>query len=81
MEADELLRLARGADKELLEKVSIFDVYTGKSIPSELKSLGLRFSYRAAEKTLTDDEVNGIHSGIIKRIVDATGARIRGEEG
>jgi phenylalanyl-tRNA synthetase beta chain len=79
MEAGKLLRLALGADKELLEKVSIFDVYTGKSIPSGMKSLGLRFSYRGAEKTLTDDEVNKVHSGIISMIIDVTGARIRGE--
>ena len=78
IEAEELLRLARAADKELLEKVNIFDVYSGKSIPTGMKSLGLRFAYRSAEKTLTDDEVNLVHGEIIKRMIDVTGARIRG---
>jgi phenylalanyl-tRNA synthetase beta chain len=80
MEAEEMLRLAMSASKELLEKVSIFDVYCGKSIPQGMKSLGLRFSYRASDRTLTDDEVNDVHSAIVKEMVDITGAIIRGEE-
>jgi phenylalanyl-tRNA synthetase beta chain len=80
LEAEEMLRLARNTNKELLEKVSIFDVYSGKSVPQGMKSLGLRFAYRASERTLTDDEVNEIHGAIIKRMVDVTGAKIRGEE-
>jgi phenylalanyl-tRNA synthetase beta chain len=80
LEAGEMLRLARSANKELLEKVSIFDVYSGRSVPQGMKSLGLRFSYRAYERTLTDDEVNEIHGEIIRTMVDVTGAKIRGEE-
>jgi phenylalanyl-tRNA synthetase beta chain len=80
MEADKMLNLATNIDKELLEKVSIFDVYSGKSIPHGKKSLGFRFTYRAADRTLTDDEVNQVHGGIVKSIIDVTGAKIRGEE-
>jgi len=80
MEADKMLNLAMDMSKELLEKVSIFDVYTGKSVPHDKKSLGLRFTYRTADRTLTDDEVNQVHGGIVKSIIALTGARIRGEE-
>ena len=80
MEADKILNLAMGMGKELLEKVNIFDVYSGKSIPNSKKSLGLRFTYRASDRTLTDDEVNQVHGRIIKSIVDLTGAKIRGDE-
>jgi phenylalanyl-tRNA synthetase beta chain len=80
LEADKMCEFAMDINKELLEKVSIFDVYSGKSIPHGKKSLGLRFTYRAPERTLTDDEVNQVHSGIVKSIVDLTGAKIRGEE-
>ena len=79
LEADEILRIARNENKELLEKVSVFDVYSGKSIPEGMKSLGLRFSYRAPDRTLTDEEVSQIHSLIVKGMVDLTGAKIRGE--
>jgi phenylalanyl-tRNA synthetase beta chain len=80
MEADKMIKLAIEIDKELLEKVSIFDVYSAKNIPEGKKSLGIRFVYRAFDRTLTDDEVNQLHCKIVRKIVDSTGARIRGEE-
>ncbi|HEX7534525.1 MAG TPA: phenylalanine--tRNA ligase subunit beta, partial [Syntrophales bacterium] len=80
MEADKMLKLVVEMDKELLEKVSIFDVYSGKNIPQGKKSLGIRFVYRASDRTLTDDKVNLLHGNIVTKIVDLTGARIRGEE-
>jgi phenylalanyl-tRNA synthetase beta chain len=80
MEADKMLKLVIEMDKELLEKVNVFDVYIDKNIPQGKKSLGIRFVYRASDRTLTDDEVNQLHGEIVKGIVDLTGARIRGEE-
>jgi len=76
-EAGELIRLATDFHKELLEKVQIFDVYEGKNLPAGMKSLGLRFSYRSAEGTLTDEKVNEIHARIVQEIVHSTGASIR----
>jgi phenylalanyl-tRNA synthetase beta chain len=80
MEADKMLKLVIEMDKELLEKVNVFDVYIDKNIPQGKKSLGIRFVYRASDRTLTDDEVNQLHGEIVKGIVGLTGARIRGEE-
>jgi phenylalanyl-tRNA synthetase beta chain len=51
----------------------------GKNIPENAKSIALRFTYRSPEKTLTDDDVNPIHTNLVKKIADATGAKIRGE--
>ena len=77
MEAREVLRPADDSNEELLEKVQIFDVYEGKNLPGEMKSLGVRFSYRGADRTLTDDEVNEVHARITQKIVLATGGSIR----
>ena len=77
LEAGEMLRLADDSHEVLLEKVQIFDVYEGGNIPAEMKSLGLRFSYRSADRTLTDDEVNEVHGRIVQKIVHVTGALIR----
>ena len=77
VEADDLVAAAQKKDEELLEKVEIFDVYEGKNVAEGMKSLGLRFLYRSAEKTLTDDEVNSVHGRIVERIVKASGALIR----
>ncbi|MBN1614067.1 MAG: phenylalanine--tRNA ligase subunit beta, partial [Deltaproteobacteria bacterium] len=80
LEAGEVVRIAFEEGEELLDNIHVFDVYTGKGIADGVKSLGLRFSYRSSEKTLTDEEVNRVHRGIIKRITNLTGARIRGED-
>ncbi|OPY07185.1 MAG: Phenylalanine--tRNA ligase beta subunit [Syntrophaceae bacterium PtaB.Bin038] len=78
-EAGRLIALAAAAGEELLEKVDVFDVYSGRGIPEGMKSLGLRFTYRSASKTLTDEETGQAHGRIVKKIVETTGARIRGE--
>jgi len=75
--AGEMVRVVSDSLEELLEKVQIFDVYESENIPAGMKSLGLRFSYRGADRTLTDDEVNEVHARIVRKIVHATGASIR----
>ena len=75
--AGEMVRVASDFLEELLEKVQIFDVYESENIPAGMKSLGLRFSYRGADRTLTDYEVNEVHARIVQKIVHATGASIR----
>jgi phenylalanyl-tRNA synthetase beta chain len=79
VDAGRMLALVLETGEELLETVDVFDVYSGKGIPEGLKSLGLRFTYRSPSRTLTDDETGQVHGRIVKRIVESTGARIRGE--
>jgi len=57
--------------------VEIFDIYAGKSLEEGTKSLGLRFSYRAQDRTLTDTEINNIHEIIVNNTVRLTSAKIR----
>lgn len=78
IEAAETVRAANVQHQDLLDKIEVFDIYTGKNIPDGFKSLALRFTYRSSERTLTDDEVNAIHGNIVKAIVDSTSAKIRG---
>jgi phenylalanyl-tRNA synthetase beta chain len=78
--AKQMVDFALSNREELLEKVKVFDVYIGIGIPDGMKSLGLRFSYRSSRKTLTDDEVNQIHSSIVKDIIRLSGAKVRGKE-
>ena len=79
-QAEDMIRFALDIHEELLEKVCIFDVYEGRGVPEGMKSLGLRFSYRAGDRTLTDLEVSQVHGGIVRRIMEQSGASIRGEE-
>jgi len=78
VESDYILNSVLHLKEDLLENVSIFDIYAGKGLPERTKSLGLRFSYRAADKTLTDHEVNDVHEKIVRNTLQVTGAKIRG---
>ena len=80
LEADKLFDAVTAEYQELLEKIEIFDVYMGTNIPEDTKSVALRFTYRSAAKTLTDDEVNTVHTKLVKKIADITSAKIRGEQ-
>ncbi|OGP67379.1 MAG: phenylalanine--tRNA ligase subunit beta [Deltaproteobacteria bacterium RBG_16_44_11] len=78
IEADYIVNVVLSQREDLLENVVIFDIYEGKEITEGTKSVGLRFSYRAVDRTLTDIETNSIHDRIIRNIIKLTNARIRG---
>jgi phenylalanyl-tRNA synthetase beta chain len=62
---------------DLLESVSIFDVYTGEKIGSDKKSVALSMVYRHAERTLTDEEVNEAQARILDSLEQSFGAELR----
>ncbi len=64
MEADKVLEIVLSQHQELLENIGIFDIYAGKGLDEGTKSLGLRFSYRAQNRTLTDAEISAVHDEI-----------------
>jgi phenylalanyl-tRNA synthetase beta chain len=47
----------RGGGGDLLDVVSLFDLYRGEQVGEGRKSLALRLEFRAADRTLTDEEV------------------------
>jgi phenylalanyl-tRNA synthetase beta chain len=60
----------------LLESVEIFDVYRGEQVGAAEKSLALRLSFRASDRTLTDAEV-GERRGAIEAALARIGGRLR----
>lgn len=77
MESEKMLEIVLRQHEDLLENVSVFDIYSGKGLEERTKSLGLRFSYRASDRTLTDAEINSIHDRIVRQTIELTGAGIR----
>ncbi len=60
-----------------LESVDLFDVFRGKNVPEGQKSLAYAFTYRSAEKTLTDDEANVAHTKVVDALKQTLKAVIR----
>jgi phenylalanyl-tRNA synthetase beta chain len=53
-----VLQVVRQTKPANLDSVELFDVFRGKHVPEGQKSLAYAFTYRAADRTLKDDEVN-----------------------
>ncbi len=63
---------------KLLEDIQLFDVFRGKQIPEGYKSVAYNISFRAEDRTLTDDEVNSPMKKIIAELEAKLGAQLRG---
>ena len=75
--AEALARAARGADKQLIADVSVFDVYEGKGVAEGHKSVAIAVRLQPREATLTDKEIEAISSKIVAAVAKATGATLR----
>ena len=53
---------------EYLEEVSLFDVYKGEQVADSMKSVAFALSFRAQERTLTDEDVNIAMERILKNL-------------
>lgn len=60
-----------------LESISIFDVYEGKELPEGKHSVALALRYRAAERTLTEAEVNALHERVLEVLRREFSAELR----
>jgi len=61
----------------ILESTKLFDVYKGKQIAEDKKSIAYSIVYRRADKTLTDEEVNKVHEKILRSLEHKLGAELR----
>lgn len=75
--AEEVLEVIKKAGEKLLYKVDIFDVYEGKNIGENKKSIAFNLSFIDYEKTLTDKEVNVKFEQIINKVISTLDASVR----
>jgi phenylalanyl-tRNA synthetase beta chain len=61
-----VLQVVKQSKAANLESIELFDVFRGKNVAEGQKSLAYAFTYRSAEKTLTDVEVNTVHAKILE---------------
>ncbi|MCR5481819.1 MAG: phenylalanine--tRNA ligase subunit beta [Clostridia bacterium] len=62
---------------DILENVKLFDVYRGKQVAEGKKSVAFTLTYRASDRTLTDEEVSGVHAKVLKQLEEKTKATLR----
>ncbi len=64
--------------KGVVISADVFDEYAGAGVEEGMKALALSVRYRAADRTLTDKDVERIQQGLLKRLQGETGAKLRG---
>ena len=62
----------------LVERVTIFDVYSGEQVPRGKQSLAYRITFQSPTHTLTDEEVNKVQQQILDKLSSELGAVLRG---
>lgn len=77
IDIEEILSSAKEKAAPLLEEVKVIDYYRGKQIPSGFRGLTISCFYRSSERTLTETEINPVHSTLVRLLTDKFGAKIR----
>ena len=62
----------------LVERAELFDVYAGENVPEGTRSLAFRIRFRAADRTLTAEDVNRAVNGLTRALEREVGATVRG---
>jgi phenylalanyl-tRNA synthetase beta chain len=75
--ASRVVEVVRGAGAPELESVEVFDVYRGPQIGEGRVSLALRLSFRAPDRTLTDEEVAARREAITAALAGELGGELR----
>jgi phenylalanyl-tRNA synthetase beta chain len=75
--AEPLLRAVRGADKEAVVDVALFDVFTGTGLAEDEKSMAVAVTLQPGEKSFTDADLKAISDKVVAAAAKA-GAKLRG---
>ncbi len=71
---EEIISKASG---KTLESLALFDVYEGEQIPEGKKSVAYSAVYRAADRSLTGEEVQKVFDKVVKNLEHQLGAQLR----
>ena len=74
--SEEIAKQIKKAAGSLLLGVKVFDVYTGTGIEETKKSIAYSLEFGASDRTLTDEEINGVLEKIIASL-EKQGAELR----
>jgi phenylalanyl-tRNA synthetase beta chain len=81
VEAEAVLRAARGAEKKLIVRAAVFDVFQGVRAIEQFgpgkKSMAISVRLQPAEGTLTEAEIEAVAGRVIAAVTKATGGSLR----
>lgn len=75
--AAELIKAVNGADKKLIQDITLFDVYVGPGIEDNQKSVAVSVKLQPKDKTLTEEEIENFSAKVIANVLKRTGGTLR----
>jgi phenylalanyl-tRNA synthetase beta chain len=72
--AESLVKAAQKADPQLIDNISLFDVF---ELPEDKKSLGIRIRLQPKDHTLSEEEIQSFSQKVISTVTQATGGVLR----
>ena len=73
----EIEAVIRKSAGKLLEDIKLFDVYEGEQIPEGKKSVAYSAVFRAADRSLTGEEVQEVFDKVLKNLASELNAQLR----
>ncbi len=74
---EDILQIVQKAAPKELERVELFDIFTGEGIGAGKKSLAYSFTYRSLTRTLTDEDANRYHESVKGALKKELGVEVR----
>ena len=78
VEASAVVKAAEGAEKSLISRVSVFDVFEGQGVPAGKKSLAIEITLKPLDRTLTETDIEQVAQKVVAQVKKATGGELRG---
>jgi phenylalanyl-tRNA synthetase beta chain len=75
--AGDIVRAAESAERSLVAKIGVFDVYQGDGLPEGSKSIAIHVILQPRDRTFTDAEIDAAMSKIVAEVSRRTGAALR----
>ena len=77
VEAKTMINLPFKADEKLVKNVQIFDVFEGETIGNDKKSLAIKVTLQASDRTLNETEIQDVSKKIVDLIQQKTAGVVR----
>jgi phenylalanyl-tRNA synthetase beta chain len=77
VKAVDIVRAAQAADRKLIARVTVFDVYEGPGIDPGKKSIAIAVTIQPRERTMTDEEIEALATKIVGEVGKRTGGVLR----
>lgn len=77
VEVGQIEKIITKKAKKLLEKMQLFDIYRNEKLGENKKSVAYSLIFRDKNRTLSDDEINGVMENIISELKKTLNAELR----